>query len=51
VFLTHDGRSSTGLVVGPDGTIFVVGVAGQGLFSETGYGGGASDGFILAIAQ
>jgi len=54
-FSTYFGATNVylpyGLVIGPDGTIFVVGVAGQGLFSEAGYGGGASDGFILAIAQ
>jgi hypothetical protein len=40
-----------GLTVGPDGTIYVVGVAGPGLNSEAGFSGGASDGFILAISQ
>lgn len=54
-FSTYFGASNiylpTGLVVGPDGTIFVVGYGGQGLPSEAGYAGGASDGFILAISQ
>jgi len=40
-----------GLVVGPDGTIFVVGYGGPGLPSEAGYNGSGSSGFILAVSK
>ena len=54
-FSTYLGASGTylpsGLVVGPDGTAFVVGYGGAGLPSQGGYAGGSSDGFIAAVGK
>jgi Beta-propeller repeat len=47
--------SPTALTLGRDGTIYVVGLGGSGLPSTAdalqGYGGGASDGFIMVLSK
>ena len=51
----HGTYSPTGLVLGRDGTIYVVGSAGVGLPSTAdalqGFGGGLSDGFVLMLGK